>query len=89
MDQISSKKSKIICLSPHTHKGKPKIVEDIKGPITGKGVVDKLITEMGVFEFNREGGMTLTEIARGVTVDSIEANTGCKFRIASDLKSMD
>lgn len=89
MDIVSSRKSRVVCLSPHTYMGKPKIVEELMMPTTGKAVVDTLITELGVFEFKREGGMTLTEIARGVTVESVIANTGCKFQVASDLKKMD
>ncbi|CAG9313783.1 unnamed protein product [Blepharisma stoltei] len=90
MDLVSSRKSRIVCLTPHTRKGKPKIVEECRNyPISGRGVVDTLITDLGVFEFKREGGMTLTEIARGVTVEAVVANTSCSFLVASDLKSMD
>jgi len=90
MDLVSSRKSRLIILTTHTRNGRPKIVDECNlSSITGKGVVDTLITELGVFEFKREGGMTLTEIARGVSVDSVQANTGCKFNVASDLKKMD
>ena len=51
-------------------------------------MVDLLITDMGVFDFEREGGMTLIEVAPGVSVDEIKANTGCDFQVASDLKEM-
>mmetsp|Transcript_12666 Transcript_12666/g.12760 ORF Transcript_12666/g.12760 Transcript_12666/m.12760 type:complete len:485 (-) Transcript_12666:28-1482(-) len=90
MDLVSSRKSKLVCTMIHTRNGRPKIVEECNlDGLTGRGVVDTLITELGVFEFKREGGITLTEIARGVSVDSVKANTGTPFIVASDLKKMD
>lgn len=52
-------------------------------PLTGKEVVDVLITEMAVFEFDKETReMTLTEIAEDTRLEDVIAQTGTKFKIA-------
>jgi acyl CoA:acetate/3-ketoacid CoA transferase beta subunit len=44
-------------------------------PLTGAGVVDMVITDLGVFTIDKNGGgMTLIELADGVTLDEIKAN---------------
>lgn len=87
MDLVASP-SRCIVTMEHTAKGTHKILDKCELPLTGQRVVDLLITDMGVFDFEREGGMTLIEVAPGVSVDEIKANTGCDFLIASDLKEM-
>jgi len=87
MDLVASP-SRCIVTMEHTAKGTHKILDQCELPLTGKGVVDLLITDMAVFDFEREGGMTLTEIAKDTSVDEIKANTGCDFILASDLKEM-
>jgi 3-oxoacid CoA-transferase subunit B len=48
--------------------------------LTGTGVVDLLITELGVFEIDRKGrGASLIELAPGVTVEEIKAKTEANF----------
>jgi 3-oxoacid CoA-transferase B subunit len=71
--------SRCIVTMTHMAKGETKILEHCTLPITGKGVVDMLITDKAVFDFNREGGMTLIEIASDETVESVQAATGCTF----------
>lgn len=87
MDLVSSP-SKCVVTMEHTSKKDLKLLNECNLPITGKGVVDLLITDLGVFDFHREGGITLTEIADGVTVDQVKENTECSFLVASDLKTM-
>ena len=54
---------------------------------TGAGVVDMVITDLGVFTIDRKGGgMTLTELAPDVTVDEIKQKTEADFKVASGLK---
>jgi 3-oxoacid CoA-transferase len=86
MDLVSSNSKCIVCME-HTAKGAPKVLDRCSLPLTGKQVVDLLITDFGVFEF-RDTGMTLTEIAEGVTLDQIKTTTTAKYDVASDLKKM-
>jgi acyl CoA:acetate/3-ketoacid CoA transferase beta subunit len=60
-------------------------------PLTGKGVVDMIITELAVFAVDREGkgngGLTLLEVAEGVDVEEVRRKTRAKFEVAEDLKT--
>merc|ERR1712224_1121940 len=55
---------------------------------TGKGVVDRIITEMGVFDIVPDVGVVMVEIAPGVTVDEVQSVTGCKLHVADNLIEM-
>jgi 3-oxoacid CoA-transferase B subunit len=55
--------SKCVVTMTHDAKGEKKVLNECTLPVTGRGVVDLLITDKAVFDFSREGGMTLTEIA--------------------------
>ena len=54
-------------------------------PLTGKGVVDMLITDLAVFEID-ETGMTLTELAPDVTLAEIAGRTDARYKIVSALQ---
>ena len=89
MDLVSAPGSKVIVTMEHTAKGnKHKILDKCNLPLTGKNCVDIIITEMGVFDVDKDKGLTLIEIAEGVTLDQVKAATGCDFHVASDLKPM-
>lgn len=89
MDLVSSG-SKVIVAMEHLAKGgKPKLLKKCSLPLTGKGVVSLLITDMGVFDFTRNDKLTLIEIFKGVTLDHIKVSTEAEFVVASDLKTLD
>lgn len=50
-------------------------------PLTGKSVVDLIITEKCVFEVDTEKGLTLVEVADGYTADDIVKCTGCPITV--------
>lgn len=87
MDLVGSHSKCIVCME-HTAKGAHKILQKCSLPVTVKKVVKLLITDYGVFEFKKDTGMTLIEIADGITLDLIKESTGAKFHIASNLKPM-
>jgi len=90
MDLVASD-SKVIVVMEHLAKGgKHKLKERCALPLTGKRVVDLVITEMGVFEFTKTGeeGCTLKEIAPGVTLDQVKEATGFTFKVADPLPTM-
>ncbi|OAP60452.1 hypothetical protein AYL99_05454 [Fonsecaea erecta] len=93
MDLVSNPdKTKIIVCTYHTDKdGRSKILDECELPLTGKGVVSMIITELAVFEVDRVGGtgLTLTETAEGVTVDMVRENTRAKFTVAENLGTME
>jgi 3-oxoacid CoA-transferase len=83
--------TKIVVATDHVAKdGSPKIVDTCDLPLTGAKVVSTIITDLCVFEVDRKnGGLTLTELAEGVTVEDVKGKTGAKFEVAKDVKSME
>jgi 3-oxoacid CoA-transferase len=82
MDLVSGVK-RVIVLMDHTAKdGTPKILKRCTLPITGKGVVNMIITDLAVFEIVHEVGLVLRELHDGVTLDEVRAKTGADFAVA-------
>ncbi len=87
MDLVTGAKKVIIAML-HTAKGKPKILEECTLPLTAKGAVDLIVTELGVMKVT-EDGLVLKEIHPDVTVEEVKEVTGCKLIVAENLKMMD
>ena len=83
MDLVAGVK-RVVVLMEHTAGGKPKLLETCTLPLTGAGVVDMVITELGVFDITDEG-VTLVDIAPGVTVDEIREKTAAAFTVDPQL----
>ena len=82
MDLVSGVK-RVIVVMEHTAKdGTPKVLKACTLPITGKGVVSLIITDLCVFEVEPGKGLVLTELHPGVTLEHVKAKTGCEFRVA-------
>ncbi|XP_064624578.1 succinyl-CoA:3-ketoacid coenzyme A transferase 1, mitochondrial-like [Lineus longissimus] len=88
MDLVGSAGTKVVVTMEHTARGKHKILNSCSLPLTGKNCVDMIITELGVFNVDREKGLTLVEIADGVDVQQIIEATECEFEVSPDLKPM-
>ncbi|MDB6060610.1 MAG: CoA transferase subunit [Verrucomicrobiaceae bacterium] len=72
---------RVVVVMEHTEKGgASKFKQRCSLPLTGKGVIDLLITDLGVFEIDRKGGgVALIELATGVTLEEITAKTEATF----------
>ncbi len=69
-------------LMQHTSRdGEPKLVERCKYPLTAPGAVDRVYTELGVFEIV-DGRFKVLELAEGVTLDKAQAATGAPLHTA-------
>lgn len=86
MDLVAGVK-RVVVVMEHTAKGKPKLLKSCTLPLTGTRVVDLLITDLGVFEIDKagDGGMTLVEVAHGVTLDEIAEQTEAAYGVAPGL----
>jgi 3-oxoacid CoA-transferase subunit B len=78
---------RVVVVMEHTEKsGAAKFKKECALPLTGKGVVDLLITELGVFEIDRGGsGARLIETASGVSVEEIRSKTEAEFALGPNL----
>ena len=78
MDLVAGVK-RIVVITDHTSKaGEPKLIKECTLPLTGKGVVNRIITDLGVFDVV-EGGLEIVEIAPDVTRDEIYEKTAAKI----------
>ena len=84
MDLVAGVK-RVVVLMEHTAGGKPKLLKRCNLPLTGAGVVDLVITDLGVFEVG-ENGLSLVDIAPEVTLEEIRSKTEAGFTVAPALK---
>src|SRR5579885_2798783 len=86
MDLVAGVK-KVVVVMEHTAKSEPKLLRKCTLPLTGAGVVDMVITDLGVFTIEKKNpsGMKLIELAPGVTVADIRAKTEADFAVAPNL----
>lgn len=87
MDLIVGAK-KVIVATLHTTNGKPKILKKCRLPLTAKGEVNLIITEMGVMEVT-DKGLVLKEIHKDTTIEEVQQLTEAELIISEELKIMD
>ena len=86
MDLVAGVK-RVVVVMEHSAKNEPKLLHRCTLPLTGAGVVDMVITDLGVFTIDKKGGgMTLVELAPDVTLDEIKAKTEASFKTGNSLK---
>ena len=87
MDLVVGAKRVIVAME-HTNKGKHKILKECELPLTAQGVVDLIVTEMGVMKVT-DKGLLLTEYNPEFTVEQIQEATGCSLIVSESLKKME
>ncbi len=80
MDLVAGVK-RVVVVMEHEARGESKLLKACNLPLTGAGVVDMVITDLGVFAVDRSGQspMRLLELAEGVTLEEIRAKTEADF----------
>jgi len=86
MDLVAGAKRVIIAME-HTAKGAAKILKKCNLPLTAVKEVDLIVTELAVMVCDA-AGLTLTELAPGVTLEQVRAATEADFKVSPDLKTM-
>ncbi|MFV3128958.1 3-oxoacid CoA-transferase subunit B [Niveispirillum sp. KHB5.9] len=82
MDLVAGVRKVVVVMDHQDKGGGSKLLPECTLPLTGAGVVDMVITDLGVFTIDKvgDGGMVLVELAPGVTLEQISAATGAPFR---------
>jgi 3-oxoacid CoA-transferase subunit B len=79
---------RVIIAMEHTSKnGEPKLVANCDLPLTGKGVVNMIVTDLAVIEVTPDGFL-LKEVAPGVTEEEVIAKTGAPLKVDPQLKRL-
>lgn len=87
MDLVTGAK-KVIVAMMHTGKGQPKILKKCNLPLTAKGKVNLIVTELCVIEVTKEG-LVLKEIHKDTTIDEVKSLTEAELIVSENLKIMD
>src|SRR5450432_705700 len=88
MDLVAGVKRVIVTMEHNSKDGEAKLLSECTLPLTGRRVVDMVISELGVFGVDKKGtgGVTLLQLADGVSVDEVKAKTKAKLTIDAGLK---
>lgn len=87
MDLVVGAKRVILTMEHVSRRGAPKIVEACSLPLTGRGVVDAIITDLAFITVEAEG-LLLRELAPGVSEREVREKTAAPLRAAPDLREM-
>lgn len=84
MDLVGGARKVVATLQHNDKKGGSKVMKKCALPLTGKGVLNVIITDKAVFHVTPDG-LVLKEIAPGLSVDDIKAITEADFTVAADV----
>lgn len=87
MDLVASTDNIVVTMMHTNKEGESKLLPKCELPLTGKGCVKKVCTELGFFEI-KDGAFHLLELAPGVTVEEVKQKTAGKLVVAEGVKEM-
>ena len=88
MDLVAGVKRVVVVMDHANKHGQSKVLKSCTLPLTGTGVVSRVITDLCVFDVKPDGtGLELIELADGVTLDEVAAKTEATYTVAAGLKA--
>jgi 3-oxoacid CoA-transferase B subunit len=88
MDLCANAKKLMVAMEHTTTNGEPKVLSQCTYPLTAKGRVNMIFTDLAVMEVTSKG-LVLKEIAPGITVEELQSVTDAPLIVASDLKEIE
>jgi len=82
MDLVNGAKRVVVIMEHVSKSGESKLRRQCTLPLTGQAVVDRLITDLAVFDFPPDGGMALIELQDGISLDHVRNNTEAQFSVS-------
>jgi len=87
MDLVASTDNIVVAMMHTNKEGESKLLPKCELPLTGKGCIKKVCTDLGFFEI-KDGAFHLLELAPGVTVEEVEKKTAGKLVVSENVKEM-
>ncbi len=88
MDLAWGARRLIVTMTHSSKQGEAKVVDELTMPVSARGCVNRIITDLAVIDVTREG-LLLREFAPGWTADEVVAQTGASLTVAADVREME
>ncbi len=86
MDLVAGVKRVVVIMDHTNKKGESKLLKSCSLPLTGEKIIDRVITNLAVFDID-ENGLKLVEIAPGLSIEDIREKTLAEFDLSDEFKS--